>query len=454
MNQPLFLGVDIGTTSLSFQVIDAANARSLHAESFDHKAALTLPAYPDAYAADAERLMVLAEGRVAALLSAYPAIASIGLTGQMHGVVCLDEAGKIVSPLYTWQNEFGKRPLPSGQTLSQEIEALSGERLPTGYGAATLYALKALGLWPQECARVLTIMDLLAYRLTKTLPAIHPSNAASFGAYDLEKRAFRADSLEKLGLSPALFPSIASDYALAGHYQTAVRSIPVSVAIGDHQAAVFGSLSDNRATLVNVGTGSQISFLSEKKRTGGEVRPYFDGLYLHSGAALCGGRAYAALAEFVQKTLASFGVSATIGEIYDHLNAWADAADGPSLTVSTAFCGSRDDPEKTGSITGLTLPSFTPAALSHGVLVGLLRELYDMAEAMGGVKKDAPLVVAGNAMRQNPVLRRLCGEMFGAVPLLPAHTEEAAYGAALYGAVSAGLIAPDAHYALITYSNN
>ena len=48
------------------------------------------------------------------------------------------------------------------------------------------------------------------------------------------------------------------------------------------------------------------------------------------------------------------------------------------------------------------------------------------------------LVVSGNAVRKNPVLRQILAETFGLPLQIPAHTEEAAFGAALFAARGAG----------------
>ena len=93
---------------------------------------------------------------------------------------------------------------------------------------------------------------------------------------------------------------ITADYCIAGEY----KGIPVSVAIGDNQASFLGSVSNmNESFLINVGTGSQISIVSDYPITaeGIECRPYVDGKYLIVGAALCGGRAYSLLKDFYKQ---------------------------------------------------------------------------------------------------------------------------------------------------------
>jgi sedoheptulokinase len=54
----------------------------------------------------------------------------------------------------------------------------------------------------------------------------------------------------------------------------------------------------------------------------------------------------------------------------------------------------------------------------------------------------ARLVGAGNGVRENPVLAGIIGEAFGLPLAVPAHREEAAFGAALTAAVGVGIL-PD-----------
>ncbi len=449
---PLLLGVDIGTTSISAQVVASDSGVCVQTYNFDHSAAISVDGYPDAFAADADLLIQRTMALIASVTATYKGIASIGIAGQMHGVICLSEDGEILSPLYTWQNGFGQRKTGGNRTICQEITALSGETIPTGYGITTYYALRKLGLLPSNTARIVTVMDLLAARLTGTDPVLHPTNAAALGAYDLAAGAFRGDVLKTLDISPTLLPKVADGYQIVGVYNTADRQIPVAVSIGDNQAGLFGSLADDRMVLVNVGTSSQVSVITDDPASsGGEVRPYFDGNYIRSGAALCGGRAYTLLKNFIRSVAAGLGMEVSDRVIYDYLNRSAEQGKEAPLAVSTQFSGTRTNPDALGSITEIGLHNFTPEALSAGVLRGIINELYQMYTAMGGEGDGVSIVVSGNAMRKNPVLRKICAEVFGKIPLLPLHTEEAAFGAALFGGVSAGIITREDSYTRVHY---
>ena len=77
--------------------------------------------------------------------------------------------------------------------------------------------------------------------------------------------------------------------------------------------------------------------------------------------------------------------------------------------------------------------------------------MYNQMGADGNVHG---IVASGNAMRKNPVLREICADLFGKELLLPLHTEEAAFGAALFGGVAAGVILRKNSYTGIQYQDD
>lgn len=211
---PLLMGIDLGTTSIAVQILAAETGECIHTYSVDHRAAENYPALPGAYAENAERLISPVLALVDSAIKTYPGIAAIGITGQMHGIVCTDGKGKPLSPLFTWQNSFGLCRPDGGSTICEEIADRTEEQIPTGYGLVTLYALRRMGLLPDGTVKAMTIPDLLASRLTGTEPKIHPTNAASLGGYDLAGGKFREAVLERLGIPPSFLPPVMGDSML------------------------------------------------------------------------------------------------------------------------------------------------------------------------------------------------------------------------------------------------
>ena len=110
---------------------------------------------------------------------------------------------------------------------------------------------------------------------------------------------------------------------------------------------------------------------------------------------------------------------------------------GEALAVDTRFAGTRSDRTVRGSIHNISVGNFTPAALTKGVLEGIINELYDMYKSMGVNIKG--VVGSGNGIKKNTHLVKCAENKFGALMKIPKHTEEAAFGAAMFGAICVGV---------------
>ncbi len=427
------IGVDLGTTNISATVLDLGTGALAQAVTEETDAAL-----PRGNGAereqDAEAIIAKAKELLDSLLEEYGSgsFAAIGLTGQMHGIVTLSGNGALLSRLATWQDGRAGEGVPSP---SERIASLTGYSAPPGYGLATYYADMLAGRIAERMAKVATIADYFGMRLTgRSAPLMHTSNAASLGLFDIPNMRFDTEAIGKLGIPLSILPEVMCGIDLLGAY----RGIPVTAAIGDNQAAFFGSVSSpDTSVLANFGTGSQISLAADastikigKKCGSVEIRPLTENRILLSGSALCGGRAWAMFERFFRSYLAAAGFDA--GEQYAAMDRLAALAleKGCVLPVSTTFSGTRDDPTARGEITGIGEDNFTPGALLAGVLSGMVRELYAMYETMPR-EKIKTLVLSGNAARMNPTLMKIAEQIFGLEVVVPVCREEAALGAAL-----------------------
>ena len=102
--------------------------------------------------------------------------------------------------------------------------------------------------------------------------------------------------------------------------------------------------------------------------------------------------------------------------------------------MDTAFDGTRTDPLRRGSITGLTEQNFTPGQLALGVLHGMTDELYDLyfGYLQAGLPEKELLIGSGNGLRKNRHLRHITEKTFGMKLTMTDQPEEAALGAAMY----------------------
>ena len=408
------IGIDIGTTSICGVALDAASGQVLRSITENSEAFISTPNQWEKIQ-DVERIVSLAFRILGSLINEFEGdIAAIGLTGQMHGIVYLNSQGKAVSPLYTWQDARGNLPYKD-TTYAKYLGSYSG------YGNVTDFYNRENGLVPEGAVTYCTVHDYVAMLLCgNTAPVLHTSDAASLGLFDLTSCSFCCD----------YHPAVTANFEIIGKY----NGIPVAVAIGDNQASVFSTLANEDELLINIGTGSQISIVSNRQITGDNVecRPYFDEKYLIVGSALCGGRAYSLLKDFYKSVLNYADV--TEKDVYSIMDRMLSEKSTTSLSVDTRFDGTRSNSDITGSITGITVNNLTPPDLTFGVLCGMIDELYGMYLTMG--EKRCGIVASGNGIRKNKALARIASRIFSAPLRIPAHLEEAACGAAFFALVS------------------
>lgn len=458
---PMCLGLDIGTTTISAVVLNIKTYES--AGLYSVVSGADIPSdEPWEKMQDAESIIDRIHRLVDSLLRRFPGITSIGVTGQMHGIVYVDGDGKAVSPLYTWQDgRAGVRRADvksDGKSSLDIIEEKTGCRLAAGYGLATHFDLVRHDLVPKTAKKIATIMDCAVISLCGLKePLCHATNAASLGLY--KDGEFDLPAIEACGMDASVLPATTEERVIAGEH----RGIPVSVAIGDNQASFLGSVREpERCALINYGTGSQITVAANAELLAHsgfvptmdvEVRPLDKGTSIICGSALCGGRAYALLERFFR----SFAVAKGLpdAEQYDVLNKlaeeWPDSSDkSDRITAETTFCGTRSDPDKRGSFTGIGDNNFTAGAMTVSVLRGMANELYEMFGKIPHSHIGA-LVVSGNAARKNPALRKIVEETFGVPINVPTHLEEAAYGAAMFSCMASGTVETEAVREFIKY---
>ncbi|MBQ6714419.1 MAG: hypothetical protein IJN15_02595 [Clostridia bacterium] len=407
------IGIDIGTTSICGVVIDGNTGEVLNSKTVNSDAFIKTDKSFEKIQSPEVIISKATE-----ILDSFitDETVSIGVTGQMHGIVYYDESGSAVSPLYIWQDKRGDEPYKD-TTYANFLGS------HTGYGNVTDFYNRENDIRPKNAVNHCTIHDYFVMRLCGLKSAIiHTSDAASFGLFNLENKTFNYD----------YSISVVDDFTVAGTY----KKIPVGVAIGDNQASVFSTLKGADGILLNVGTGSQVSIISDKiiESENLETRPYFEGKYLIVGAALCGGRAFAVLKDFY-KELLSYYSPIDDSAVYKIMDKMAEEK-GLPLKVDTRFSGTRANKDILGSITGISTENFSPKNLTLGVLEGMVQELYDLYKEMSTEK--VKLMGSGNGIRKNKPFIKLTEEKFGLKLNIPAHKEEAAYGAALFGAICKG----------------
>lgn len=436
------VGIDIGTTTICAVVTDGETGIMLESVARENRCSIS-GEFQGAHLQDAGKIYKVCEEILNDIFGRYDNICSVGVTGQMHGIVYLDQYGEVVSPLYTWQDRRGDRPF-RGETYASWMSKRSGFSVSAGFGAVTHFYNEVNDLVAPEAKVFCTIPDYVVMRLAgRKAPMVHGSMAASIGMFDSKSRRFDRTVIDGLGIDSSFFPEISGE-EVVGTWRGAV----LCPTLGDNQACFLGSVQGDKDVLVNVGTGSQISVYSPECSfvAGIECRPYIGDSWILCGASLSGGYSYEIYKNFLCEILDQCGCSAE-KNIYQVMNEMAEEVyennrpDGEKLNIDTTFNGTRTDSGRTGRIDNLTEANFRPGDFSLGILEGVCRELYNFYLKMPeSVRRIEQVVVSGNGMRRNKVMQKVCGDMFGANVRIPLYKEEASYGAALFSLLVGGRI--------------
>ncbi len=430
-----FLGIDIGTTSVCGGVFNSEN-RKFETVTLKNNAHVST-SHSWEKIQDPDKLMALVSDIISTFSVRYPRFGGIGITGQMHGILYTDDQGNALSPLYTWEDTRGHLPVQEGLSYAGFLSDVTGYKASSGFGLVTHFYNLKNRLVPEKAYRICTIMDYVVMKLSgRKLPLIDPTNAASLGFFDSARLGFDHDALRKADIDAEILPEIKPSGTLAGFFQ---GNIPIYSAIGDNQASFMGSVGQmENSVLINIGTGSQISVYAPEfvKSEFIDTRPFPGGGYLLVGAALYGGKSLVLLKSFFEQTIELFapecsreidffGVLNSLNRSVLHVE--------ECLRVDPVFKGSRRDPARKGTISQVSPVNFTPEFLMAGFLKGISMELVDFFREMPGAtnREFKYLIGSGNAIRMNPILRDVVETAFNMKLLIPAHAEEAAFGACL-----------------------
>ncbi len=436
------LGIDIGTTGICVLAININTGKVEKIKNFDNDSNIkTLNEYEKIQ--DVNYILNIILKEVQNFEELYHPLC-IGISTQMHGILYLDEKGDAVSPLFTWQDSRGNLNYDGDITYAEKLSQVSGYKLSSGFGMVTHFWHVKNNCLPENAKQFATIGDYIAMKLARrNKPLMHISNAHSIGMYDFKKQNFDKDEMQKVGLSTKFLPALTAEFDIVG---TTDNNTKVAVCIGDNQASFIGSVKEiESSVLVNVGTGSQISFCVDEPFSSDdlEARPLYNNKYLACGASLCGGRAYALLEHFFAQV-----VEMATGKVCENLYGKMSETflsfkeiDNP-LKIKTTFDGTRFDVNRRGSIDNIGINNFTPIHMIEGFINGTAQELHGLYQSYESIKKPCHnmLVGAGNGIRKNKALMEALSNKFEMQMSVPTHKEEAAVGAAISALVASGVV--------------
>jgi xylulokinase len=441
------LGIDVSTTATKAVLVDESGAvRAIGTSSYPVSRPHPLWSEQDPAlwweAAVVAIRSVLATDGVAA-----EDIAAVGLTGQMHGAVLLDQADRVLRPAILWNDQRTAAECDAIRRAvgAQRLIEITGNDALTGFTAPKLVWVRdhEPDAW-RRTAHVLLPKDFVRLRLTGD-HAVDVADGAGTILFDLARRTWSPEVLAALAIDAAVLPPTYEGPAITGTI-TAAAAAATGLRPGTPVAAGGGDQAANGVGVGAVGEGTVALSLG----TSGVIfaatsAPNHDPLgRVHAFCHAVPGRWHlmsvmlsaAGSLQWFRDTLAP-------GEPFDTLVAAAGdaraAADG--LFFLPYLTGERSpypDPLARGAFVGLTLDHdrrHLTRAVIEGVAFGLRDGLQLMLAA--GMAPPAQIRASGGGVA-SPLWRQILADILGAEIATVSTTEGAAYGAAVLAAVGAG----------------
>ena len=178
-------------------------------------------------------------------------VTGIGLSGQMHGSVFLNQAGRVIRPALLWNDQRTVAECDEITRLAGGREALVGmvaNPAVTGFTAPKILWLR--NHEPenyQKLKQVLLPKDYVRYRLSGTY-ASEVSDASGTLLLDVKNRRWSHELVGKLGLDPSILPpcyeshEISSQVSPIGAAESGLAvGTPIVGGAGDQPASAVGN---------------------------------------------------------------------------------------------------------------------------------------------------------------------------------------------------------------------
>lgn len=447
------VGLDVGTTGV--KALAVAEDGTVVARS-EHGYPLSTPR--PGWSEQAPELWWDASLRALTEVSAHVEVVGIGLSGQMHGLVCLDDAGEVIRPAILWNDQRTGAECAQIEErvgLDRLIE-LTGNRALTGFTAPKLLWLR--NNEPDAYARIARVMlpkDYVRLRLTGAW-AIDVADASGTLLLDVAHRAWSSEVLAALELPAEWLPPILESPSVSGHVTPtsdnlsqagegvavlgALAGVPVAAGAGDCAAAAVGVGAIEPGVLsIVLGTSGVVfatlpAFAADEHARVHAFCHAVPGTWHAMGVMLSA----AGSLQWFHDALAP-GVP--FAELLAEAATWAPGVEG--LLFAPYLAGERtphSDPDARGAFTGLQL-RHDRGAMVRAVLEGVAFGLADSLDLLRdlGVSPTSALISGGGA--RSGLWPKIVASVLEVPITSTAADEGSAFGAALLGGVAGGMFA-------------
>jgi xylulokinase len=374
-------------------------------------------------------------------------VRGVGLSGQMHGLVILDENARVIRPALIWCDQRSQSQVDwiNRTTGKEQVLSWTANPILTGFTLPKLLWVRDYepGLFGRV-RRLLLPKDYIRFQLTGDF-ASDFSDASGTALFDLVHRRWSLELIDKLGLDRGIFPRVHESSEVTGEITAeAARETglapgtPVVAGAGDQAASAVGNgIVTEGVVSCTLGTSGVVFAQSQQPRYDPAGRVH---TFCHA----------------VQKAWHVMGVTQGAGlSLQWFRNQFAPGVEYETLTAEAAeapagsqglywlpyLMGERTphlDAAARGGWIGITA-KHTRADMIRALLEGVSysqKDCLDIIEQMG-VRVESVRVSGGGG--RSAFWRQMLADVFGKRVVTLDTQEGSAYGAALLALVGTGV---------------
>ena len=442
-----FIGIDVGTSAAKVIVIDETG-KVLASSSQEYPVHYPHVGWAEQ---DPEDWWQRVKAGIVDVLSdplvKTDSVRAIGLTGQMHGLVALDSANRVLLPAILWNDQRTQAECDEiTETIGQDkLTECTGNKALTGFTAPKiLWVKKNHPKLFKRIAHILLPKDYIRFRLSGDF-ATDVSDASGTLMFDVKNRKWSSEMSDLLELPVEALPKCYESSEVTGVVSESVKSelglkgeVLIVAGASDQAAGAVGTGTVEPGTVsVSLGTSGVVFAPQEHYAVDSNNRLHAfchaNGKWHTMGVMLS---AASCLKWWIDNV--HFGLP---NPYYTLLSEADDVPAGSrGLFFLPYLMGERtphSDPNARGGFIGLTM-SHTRAEMTRAILEGVAYGLNDSLQIIRelGIPVDQVRVTGGGA--KSRLWRSILADVFGTLINSSRSSEGPAFGAAVLAAVGSG----------------
>lgn len=438
-----YIGIDLGTSAMKLLLVDEKGA-ILNRATKEYPLIFPNPGWSEQE--PSEWWGALLAG-VTDLVNGLDAsqVAGIGIGGQMHGLVVLDENDAVIRPAILWNDG---RTAEETEYLNSTIGKEKLSELTANIAFAGFTAPKILWMRKHESenfrriSKIMLPKDYLNYRLTGEHCCDY-SDASGMLLLDVAHKCWSNQMLDICGITKRQMPRLLESYEVIGTLRTEIAEtlglpskVKVVAGAGDNAAAAVGTGTvGGGACNISLGTSGTIFISSDKfgvdPNNALHAFAHADGNYHLMGCMLS---AASCNKWFCDEILKNTDYSA------EQLSITEDKLGSNRVFFLPYLMGERspiNDTDARGTFIGMSMDT-SRSDLVQAVLEGVafaIRDSFEVAESLGIQIKRSKLCGGG---AKSPLWQKIIANVLNIKLDIPQTEEGPGYGGAMLAMVGCG----------------